>query len=33
MEDNIILDLKCYKNVVWVHSVQDGIRMKAVVEK
>jgi hypothetical protein len=33
MEDNIKLDLKCYNDVVWVHSVQVGIRVKAVVEK
>jgi hypothetical protein len=32
-EDNIKLDLKCYKDVVWVHSVQVWIRVKAVVEK
>ena len=33
MEDNIKLDLKCYKDVVWIYSVQVGIRVKAVVEK
>jgi hypothetical protein len=33
MEDNIQENLVCYKDVVWVYSVQVGIRVKAVVEK
>jgi hypothetical protein len=33
MEDNIQMDLVCYKDVVWVYSVEVGIRVKAAVEK
>lgn len=33
IEDNIQVDLLCYKNVVWVYSVQVEICVKAAVER